>query len=175
MSHGGQLPVQAISRRAGFIAEMEMVMLLRETSHHPPDRSESISPKYLISPPRPPSATATACRAFATSSPTKTSLYSPMARSPALRIGPPRAGNPRSCAVWDEPPSPPRTCGHTDHRGGKSRIGPMLGLKRFRTAANTTAGIGLLLRIRTKQFHLSRLRLRDRRAPAVWDAVLAAQ
>ena len=51
----------------------------------------------------------------------------------------------------------------------------MLGFKRFRTAAITIAGIELLLRIRKGQFTLSPLRLRDRRAPAVWDAVLAAQ
>jgi transposase-like protein len=29
-----------------------------------------------------------------------------------------------------------------DHRGVKARIGPMLGFKRFRTAAVTIAGIG---------------------------------
>jgi transposase-like protein len=62
-----------------------------------------------------------------------------------------------------------------DHRGVKLRIGPMLGFKRFKTAAITIAGIELLLRIRKGQFDLSRLRLRDQRAPAVWDAVLAAQ
>ena len=62
-----------------------------------------------------------------------------------------------------------------DHRGVKHRIGPMLGFKRFKTAAVPIAGIELLLRIRKGQFNLSRLRLRDRRAPAVWDAVLAAQ
>ena len=62
-----------------------------------------------------------------------------------------------------------------DHRGVKSRIGPMLGFKRFETAAITIAGIELLRRIRKGQFHLGRLRLRDRPAPAVWEAVLAAQ
>ena len=51
----------------------------------------------------------------------------------------------------------------------------MLGFKRFRTATIIVAGIELLLRIRKRQFNLSRLRLRDRRAPAVWDAVLAAR
>lgn len=62
-----------------------------------------------------------------------------------------------------------------DHRGVKLRIGPMLGFKRFRTAAVIVAGIELLRRIRKRQFNLGRLRLRDRRAPAVWDAVLAAR
>jgi transposase-like protein len=62
-----------------------------------------------------------------------------------------------------------------DHRGVKSRIGPMLGFKRFKTAAITISGIKLLRRIRKGQFNLSRLRLRDRRAAAVWEAALAAQ
>lgn len=62
-----------------------------------------------------------------------------------------------------------------DHRGVKSRIGPMLGFKRFKTAAITISGIELLRRIRKGQFNLSRLRLRDRRAPPVWEAVMAAQ
>jgi transposase-like protein len=62
-----------------------------------------------------------------------------------------------------------------DHRGVKSRIGPMLGFKRFKAARITIAGIELLRRIRKGQFNLGRLRLRGRRAPAVWDAVLAAQ
>jgi transposase-like protein len=62
-----------------------------------------------------------------------------------------------------------------DHRGVKLRIGPMLGFKWFRTAAITIAGIELLRRISKGQFNLARLRLQDRRAPAVWNAVLAAQ
>ncbi|MGH7040921.1 MAG: DDE-type integrase/transposase/recombinase, partial [Acetobacteraceae bacterium] len=62
-----------------------------------------------------------------------------------------------------------------DHRGVKLRIGPMFAFKRFKTAAITIAGIELLLRIRKGPFNLSRLRLRDRRASAAWDAVLATQ
>ncbi len=61
-----------------------------------------------------------------------------------------------------------------DHRGVKLRIGPMLGFKRFRTAAITIAGIELLRRIYKEQFNLGRLRLKDRSTPAVWNAVLAA-
>src|SRR5580704_8963894 len=61
-----------------------------------------------------------------------------------------------------------------DHRGVKLRIGPMLGFKRFKTAAVTIAGIELLHRIRKGQFSLGRLRLNDRSTPAVWNAVLAA-
>ena len=62
-----------------------------------------------------------------------------------------------------------------DHRGVKLRIGPMLGFKWFRTAAITIAGIELLRRISKGQFNLARPPFQDRRAPAVWDAVLAAQ
>ncbi|MGH7070251.1 MAG: hypothetical protein ACREFO_09575 [Acetobacteraceae bacterium] len=51
----------------------------------------------------------------------------------------------------------------------------MLGFKPFKTTALTIVGIELLLRIRKGQFNLSRLRLRDRRAPTVWNGVLAAR
>jgi hypothetical protein len=56
----------------------------------------------------------------------------------------------------------------------KLRIGPMLGFKWFRTAAITIAGIELLRRAHKGQFNLGRLRLTDRSASAVWNAVLAA-
>ena len=62
-----------------------------------------------------------------------------------------------------------------DQRGTKRRIGPMLGFKWFKTAAVTIAGIELLRRIHKGQFNLTRLRLKDRRTPAVWNAVLAAR
>jgi hypothetical protein len=42
------------------------------------------------------------------------------------------------------------------------------------TAAITTAGIELLLRIKKGQFNLGRLRLKDRRATTIWEAVLSA-
>ena len=61
-----------------------------------------------------------------------------------------------------------------DHRGVKSRIGSMLGFKRFKTAAATIAGIELLHRIRKGQFNLRGLRLNGEGAPAIWNAVLAA-
>jgi len=61
-----------------------------------------------------------------------------------------------------------------DHRGVKSRIGPMLGFKKFRAAAITIAGIELLRRIHKDQFNLGRLLLKDRSVSAVWNAVLAA-
>jgi hypothetical protein len=61
-----------------------------------------------------------------------------------------------------------------DHRGVKLRIGPMLGFKRFRTAATTIAGIELLRRIHKGQFNLGGLRVEDRSMPAIWNAVLAA-
>jgi transposase-like protein len=61
-----------------------------------------------------------------------------------------------------------------DHRGVKLRIGPMLGVKWFKTAAITIAGIELLRRIHEGQFNLGRLYLKDRTAPEVWNAVPAA-
>jgi transposase-like protein len=61
-----------------------------------------------------------------------------------------------------------------DHRGVKLRIGPMLGFKWFRTAAITIAGVELLRRIHKDQFDLRALCLKDRTAPAVWKAALAA-
>jgi transposase-like protein len=62
-----------------------------------------------------------------------------------------------------------------DHRGVKLRIAPMLGFKRFKTAAITIAGIELLRRIHKRQFNLGGLRLKDRSTSAIWNAVLAAQ
>ena len=61
-----------------------------------------------------------------------------------------------------------------DHRGIKSRTGPMLGFKDFDCAATTLAGIELLRRIRKGQFALGRLHLKNQTAPAIWNAVLAA-
>jgi transposase-like protein len=61
-----------------------------------------------------------------------------------------------------------------DHRGIKSRTRPMLGFKNFRSAATAIAGIELLRRIHKGQFALGRLRLKDKAAPAIWNAVLAA-
>jgi transposase-like protein len=61
-----------------------------------------------------------------------------------------------------------------DHRGVKLRVGPMLGFKRFRTAAIVIAGIELLFRIHKGQFSVGRLHLKDRSVPTVWKAVLAA-
>ena len=61
-----------------------------------------------------------------------------------------------------------------DHRSIKLRLGPMLGLKCFRSASTTIAGIELIHRIRKGQFNLGELRNKDNRAPAVWNAVLAA-
>jgi transposase, IS6 family len=62
-----------------------------------------------------------------------------------------------------------------DHRGTKRCIGPMFGFKGVKTAAVTIAGIELLRRIHKGQFNLTRLRLKDRRTPAIWNAVLAAR
>ena len=61
-----------------------------------------------------------------------------------------------------------------DHRSIKLRLGPMLGLKRFRSASITIAGIELIHRVKKGQFKLGRLRIKDNRAPEIWNAVLAA-
>jgi transposase-like protein len=60
-----------------------------------------------------------------------------------------------------------------DHRGIKSRTGPMLGFKNFDCAAITIAGIELLRRIRKEQLSLGRLLLKNHTVPALWNAVLA--
>ena len=60
-----------------------------------------------------------------------------------------------------------------DHRGIKSRTGPMLGFKDFDCAATSIAGIELLRRIRKGQFALGRLRLKRQSVPTIWNAVLA--
>jgi transposase-like protein len=61
-----------------------------------------------------------------------------------------------------------------DHRGIKSRTGPMLGFKNFDCAATTIAGIELLRGIHKGKFAPGRLRLKNQNAPAIWNAVLAA-
>jgi transposase-like protein len=55
-----------------------------------------------------------------------------------------------------------------DHRGIKSRTGPMLGVRDFDCAATTIAGIELLRRIRKGQFALGRFRPKNQIAPAIW-------
>jgi hypothetical protein len=65
--------------------------------------------------------------------------------------------------------------GASDHRGVKLLIDPMLGFKRFRTAAIMTASIELLRRIHKGQFELGRLCLKDRSALAIFNAVPTAR
>jgi transposase-like protein len=81
----------------------------------------------------------------------------------------PRAGKARETSM------PGNNQIEQDHRGVKLRIGPMLGFKRFKTAAITLAGIELLRKIHKGQLNLGKLRPKDRSAPAVWNAVLAAR
>jgi len=50
----------------------------------------------------------------------------------------------------------------------------MLGFKNFEPAAITIAGVELLRSIHKNQFALSRGRIKDKAAPAIWNAVLAA-
>jgi hypothetical protein len=44
----------------------------------------------------------------------------------------------------------------------------MLGLKHFRRAATTIAGIELMHRIRKGQFKLDKLRVKHKTAPEIW-------
>src|SRR3982751_2874797 len=61
-----------------------------------------------------------------------------------------------------------------DHRRVKQRIGPMLGFKRFDSAAVTISGIELAAKIRKEQFKVGKLSDRPTTAPAIWTAVVAA-
>jgi len=61
-----------------------------------------------------------------------------------------------------------------DQRRVKQRIGPMLGFKRFDTAAVTISGIELAAKIRKQQFKVGKLPGRPKTMPAIWAAVAAA-
>ena len=61
-----------------------------------------------------------------------------------------------------------------DHRRIKRRIRPMLGFKRFETAAVTIRGIELAEKIKKNQFNLRLLSEETVTAPELWSAVLAA-
>src|SRR5919206_70224 len=61
-----------------------------------------------------------------------------------------------------------------DHRWIKQRIRPMLGFKRFETAAVTIRGIELAAKIKKQQFNLKPLTGKATTAPELWAAVLAA-
>ena len=61
-----------------------------------------------------------------------------------------------------------------DHRRVKQRIRPMLGFKRFETAAVTISGIELTAKIRKHQFKVGKLPGRPTTIPAMWTAVIAA-
>jgi transposase-like protein len=61
-----------------------------------------------------------------------------------------------------------------DHRRIKQRIRPMLGFKRFETAAVTIRGIELAAKVKKQQFNLKPLNRKATTAPEIWAAVLAA-
>jgi transposase-like protein len=61
-----------------------------------------------------------------------------------------------------------------DHRRVKQRIRPMLGFKRFHTAAVTISGIELAAKIRKHQFKVGKLPGRPTTIPAIWAAVVGA-
>jgi transposase-like protein len=60
-----------------------------------------------------------------------------------------------------------------DHRRIKHRIRPMLGFKRFETAAITISGIELAEKIRKHQFRTGKLSGRPKTIPDIWAAILA--
>ncbi len=61
-----------------------------------------------------------------------------------------------------------------DHRRVKQRIRPMLGFKRFDTAAIAISGIELAAKIRKHQFKIGKLPGRPASMPAIWAAVVSA-
>ena len=61
-----------------------------------------------------------------------------------------------------------------DHRRIKQRIRPMLGFKRFETAAVTNRDIELAEKIKKQQFNLKPLTGKATTAPEIWAAVMAA-
>jgi transposase-like protein len=61
-----------------------------------------------------------------------------------------------------------------DHRRIKQGIRPMLGFKRFETAAVTIRGIELAKKIKKQQFNLQPLTGQATTAPGIWTTVLAA-
>jgi transposase-like protein len=61
-----------------------------------------------------------------------------------------------------------------DHRRIKQRIRPMLGFKRFETAAVTIRGIELAEKIKKNQFNLRPLAKKEVTVPALWEEILAA-
>ena len=61
-----------------------------------------------------------------------------------------------------------------DHRRIKQRIRPMLGFKRFETAAMTIRGIELAEKIKKHQFNLRPLTGKATTAPEMWARVLVA-
>src|ERR1700746_1377576 len=61
-----------------------------------------------------------------------------------------------------------------DHRRIKQRIRPMLGFKRFETAAVTIRGIELAEKIKKQQFNLKPITRKATTAPEMWAALLVA-
>jgi transposase-like protein len=61
-----------------------------------------------------------------------------------------------------------------DHRRIKHRLGPMLGLQSFRTAAVVIGGIELAEKIKKRQFKIDELGGSKATLPEIWQAALAA-
>jgi transposase-like protein len=61
-----------------------------------------------------------------------------------------------------------------DHRRVKHRLGPMLGLKSFRTAAVVIGEVELVEKIKKGQFKIGKLGGTTATMPEIWRAALAA-
>jgi len=61
-----------------------------------------------------------------------------------------------------------------DHRRVQHRLGPMLGLKSFRTAAVVMGGIELAEKIKKGPFKVGKLGGTKATTPEIWRAALAA-
>jgi transposase-like protein len=60
------------------------------------------------------------------------------------------------------------------HSRVKQRIRPVLGFKRFDSAAITISGMELAAKIKKHQFQVGKLPGRPKTIPAIWTAVVAA-
>ena len=60
-----------------------------------------------------------------------------------------------------------------DHRRVKHRLGPMLGLKSFRTAAVVIGGVELVEKVKKGQFKIGKLGGTTATMPEIWRAALA--
>ena len=98
----------------------------------------------------------------------------PLNRSSALILTIIAVGSHRFQSLHQNPSKYLNNVVEQDHRRIKQRIRPMLGFKRFETAAITIGGIELAEKIRKHQFKTGNLPGQPATAPDIWAAILAA-